>query len=70
MIVMSATLSGGSQGRLGLRYGGEQQGPFGAKIFFSERSLASPAPYWFELMRAFFRKSADEGRRLVFTADQ
>lgn len=25
---------------------------------------------WFELMRAFFRKSADEGRRLVFTADQ
>jgi hypothetical protein len=25
---------------------------------------------WFELMRAFFRKSADEGRRTVFTADQ
>lgn len=25
---------------------------------------------WFELMRAFFRKSADEGRRMVFTADQ
>ncbi len=25
---------------------------------------------WFELMRAFFRKSADEGRRMVFTAGQ
>jgi len=26
--------------------------------------------HWFELMRAFYRKSADEGRRMVFTADQ
>jgi len=26
--------------------------------------------HWFELMRAFFRKTADEGRHLVFTADQ
>jgi hypothetical protein len=26
--------------------------------------------YWFELMRAFFRKTADEGRQIVFTADQ
>jgi hypothetical protein len=26
--------------------------------------------YWFERMRAFFRKTADEGRPLVFTADQ
>jgi hypothetical protein len=26
--------------------------------------------YWFERMRAFFRKTADEGRQLVFTADQ
>ena len=26
--------------------------------------------HWFELMRAFFRKTADEGRQLVFTADQ
>jgi hypothetical protein len=26
--------------------------------------------YWFELMRAFFRKTADEGRHMVFTADQ
>jgi Domain of unknown function (DUF1877) len=25
---------------------------------------------WFELMRAFFRKTADEGRHVVFTADQ
>jgi len=26
--------------------------------------------HWFELMRAFFRKTADEGRHMVFTADQ
>jgi Domain of unknown function (DUF1877) len=26
--------------------------------------------HWFELMRAFFRKTADERRQLVFTADQ
>jgi hypothetical protein len=26
--------------------------------------------HWFELLRAFFRKTADEGRHLVFTADQ
>jgi hypothetical protein len=26
--------------------------------------------HWFELMRAFFRKTADEGRQMVFTADQ
>jgi hypothetical protein len=26
--------------------------------------------HWFELMRAFFRKTADEARQLVFTADQ
>ena len=26
--------------------------------------------YWFERMRAFFRKTADEGRQIVFTADQ
>ena len=26
--------------------------------------------HWFELMRAFFRKSADEGLQIVFTADQ
>ena len=26
--------------------------------------------HWFELMRAFFRKTADEGRQIVFTADQ
>jgi hypothetical protein len=26
--------------------------------------------HWFELMRAFFRKTADEGRRMVFTANQ
>ena len=25
---------------------------------------------WFELMRAFFRKTADEGRQMIFTADQ
>ena len=42
MIAMSATLSGGSQGRLGLRYGGEHQGPFGAKIY-------SPNDPWYHL---------------------
>jgi hypothetical protein len=26
--------------------------------------------HWFEFMRAFFRKTADEGRQIVFTADQ
>ncbi len=26
--------------------------------------------HWFELMRAFFRKTADEGCHMVFTADQ
>ncbi|MGH3149488.1 MAG: DUF1877 family protein [Streptosporangiaceae bacterium] len=26
--------------------------------------------HWFELMRAFFRKTADEGRQMIFTADQ
>ena len=26
--------------------------------------------YWFERLRAFFRRSADEGRETVFTADQ
>lgn len=26
--------------------------------------------HWFELMRAFFRKTADERRHMVFTADQ
>jgi uncharacterized protein DUF1877 len=26
--------------------------------------------YWFERMRAFFRKTADEGRAMLFTADQ
>jgi hypothetical protein len=26
--------------------------------------------YWFERLRAFFRKTADEGRSMVFTADQ
>jgi hypothetical protein len=26
--------------------------------------------YWFERMRAFFRKTADEGRAMVFTAEQ
>ena len=26
--------------------------------------------HWFELMRGFFRKTADEGRPMIFTADQ
>jgi hypothetical protein len=26
--------------------------------------------HWFELMRGFFRKTADEGREMVFTAPQ
>jgi len=26
--------------------------------------------YWFERLRAFFRKTADEGRAMLFTADQ
>jgi hypothetical protein len=26
--------------------------------------------HWFELMRSFFRKTADEGRQMVFTANQ
>jgi hypothetical protein len=26
--------------------------------------------HWFKLMRAFFRKTADEGRQMVFTAHQ
>jgi hypothetical protein len=26
--------------------------------------------HWFKLMRTFFRKTADEGRQMVFTAHQ
>jgi hypothetical protein len=42
--------------------------------FLSARRGCSGQPhytwYWFERLRAFFRKTADEGRAMVFTADQ